>query len=111
MTLGTRLRALRAAKGLSLRQVQDACGVSTAALSRAERGSGTPDTATLLRLENFYGTSLGSGLSGTEPTDEQVAAYLTGLGYNLEQLRTEINELIDRLRDEAKAILASKEKT
>lgn len=110
MTLSTKLRALRNAKGMSLRQVEAGSGVSAATLSRAERGLGTPDTVTLVLLEDFYKVRLGSGLDA-EMTDAQAEAYLTGLGYNLEQLRAEINALIDTLRDEAKALLAAKQVT
>ena len=67
MTLGTRLLALRSAKGLSLREVAAESGVSPSTLSRAERDLGTPDTVTLVMLEDFYGASLGSGLDVSIP--------------------------------------------
>lgn len=108
MTLSAKLRALRNAKGMSLRQVARESGVSASTLSRLERNIGGPDIVTLVMLEDFYKVRLGSGLDA-EMTDAQAEAYLVGLGYNLEQLRAEINALIDTLRDEAKAILAAKQ--
>lgn len=109
MTLGTQLHALRSAKGLSLRQVTKATGVSPSTQSRAERDVGIPDAVILSKLAEFYGVSFESLLNKIEPTDEQVDAYLIGLGYNLDELRAEINALINELSAQAKAILAAKE--
>lgn len=108
MSLGARLRAIRKARGLTLRQVEAQSGVSISTLSRAERDMGMPDLVTLVGLEDFYKVSLGSGLGAKSPTDEQVEAFLIGHGYNLEQLRADFNALIDRLREEARSILAEK---
>lgn len=105
MTLGAKLRALRAAKDLSLRQVERETGVAFASISRIERGN-KPDIDSLCALAKFYGVSMDSLLFGRELTDEVAEAYLVGLGYNLDELRTEINALIDELRETAKAILA-----
>lgn len=109
MSLSIKLRALRSAKEMSLRQVAKASGVSPSTLSRAERDLGIPDAIILSKIAEFYGVSFESLLDKLEPTDEQVDSYLIGLGYNLEQLRIEINELIDTLRSEAREILAAKE--
>lgn len=109
--LGTRLRALRSAKGLSLRQMAIGSGVSASTISRLERDMGIADTVILSKLAAFYGVGFASLLDAHEPTNEQVDAFLIGHGCNLEQLRAEINELIDRLREEARALLAQKQVT
>lgn len=111
MTLGTRLRALRSSKGLSLRQVARKTGISASTLSRLERDMSMADTNSLSALAEFYNVSFAILLDVYEPTDEQVNAFLVGHGYNLEQLRVEINELIDKLQEETRAILAQKEQS
>ena len=108
MTLGTKLHALRSAKGLSLRQVKAGSGVSASTLSRAERDIGIPDTIILSMLAKFYDVPLHSLLDAYEPTPEQTEEFLIGLGYNLDELRAEINALITELSAHVKAILGAK---
>ncbi len=112
MTLGVRLHAARLAKRHSLRDAAVITGLSPSTLSRTERdlNTGTLDTASLFRLAAYCGMSAEALVMGNDAdiSDAEVESYLVGLGYNLEELRAEINALIDELRSTAKAILAQK---
>lgn len=55
---GAKLRALRARRGLSLRQAAAVTGVSIAYLSLVERGQATPAVAMLQRIAAAYGGTL-----------------------------------------------------
>ena len=48
--VGSRIRDLRAARGLSLRALAGRCGLSVNAISRIERGDSSPTVSSLLRL-------------------------------------------------------------
>ena len=52
--LGTRLRALRKARGLTLAEAADATGLHTTTVSRAEHGD-NPTLLTMVRLLRAYG--------------------------------------------------------
>lgn len=56
--IGSQLRALRVAKGLSLRALATAVGVSPTLLSQVERGVTEPSLSTLRRLADVYTISL-----------------------------------------------------
>lgn len=56
--LGERLRRLRNANGLSLRQLAEAVGTSASFLSQLERGLTGASTSTLMRIADCYGTSI-----------------------------------------------------
>ena len=107
--LATKLRGLRASRGLSLRQAEELTGVSASTLSRYERGIGYPDTIILCMLGEKYQVSIDELIDTYEPTPEETDAFLIDHGYNLEQLRLEINDLIDRVKAEAVAVLKSKQ--
>ncbi|PVA12073.1 cupin [Pelagivirga sediminicola] len=67
-----RLRKLRKANGLSLRQLADAIGTSASFLSQLERGLTGASTSTLIRIADCYGTSISelfdeSGVSDRHP--------------------------------------------
>ena len=113
MSMGIRLHAARLAKGHSLRDAAVYTGLSPSTLSRTERNlsPGTLDTASLFRLAAYCGMSAEALVMGNDAdiSDEEVESFLVGLGYNLDELRAEINALIDELRATAKAILAAKE--
>jgi transcriptional regulator with XRE-family HTH domain len=49
-TIGPRVRALREAMGLSLRELAIRCGVSSAMLSQVERGETSPTLAVASRI-------------------------------------------------------------
>lgn len=58
-TLGVRLKELRELSGLTLRQVEEASGVSNAYLSLLESEKiKKPSANTLYKLANIYGTSI-----------------------------------------------------
>ena len=110
MTTGTRLRAARLEKGHSLRDAAIASRVSPSTLSRTERDRGVIDTATLYKLAAYCGVSVETLVTGkyAEISDDEIDNFLIGHGYNLEELRSEINALIDELRNTAKEILSHK---
>ncbi|WP_169736713.1 helix-turn-helix domain-containing protein [Pseudonocardia spinosispora] len=58
--VGVRLRALRQAKGLSARDLADRAGVTPAYLSRLETGKVSPTVATLSRVVQALGESVGA---------------------------------------------------
>ncbi|MBI4261472.1 MAG: cupin domain-containing protein [Actinobacteria bacterium] len=64
LELGRRIRTLREEKGLSLRAVSDAAGVSESFLSQVERGVASPSVASLRRLAEALGESVGSFFEG-----------------------------------------------
>jgi transcriptional regulator with XRE-family HTH domain len=64
LELGRRLRALREEKGLSLKRLADAAGVSESFLSQVERGVASPSVASLRRLAVALGESVGSFFEG-----------------------------------------------
>src|SRR5207253_7200104 len=55
---GARLRAMREARGLSLRDAAVAAGLSVSFLSAVERGTSGTSVASLQRLTSAYGTTL-----------------------------------------------------
>jgi transcriptional regulator with XRE-family HTH domain len=62
--LGGRIRTLREGKGLPLRTVAEAAGVSESFLSQVERGVASPSVATLRRVAEALGESVGSFFQG-----------------------------------------------
>jgi transcriptional regulator with XRE-family HTH domain len=62
--LGGQIRSLRERKGLSLRTVADAAGVSESFLSQVERGVASPSVASLRRVAEALGESVGALFDG-----------------------------------------------
>lgn len=62
--LGRRIRAVREEHGRSLRQVADRAEVSESFLSQIERGVASPSVATLRRIAEALGESVGSFFAG-----------------------------------------------
>jgi DNA-binding transcriptional MerR regulator/mannose-6-phosphate isomerase-like protein (cupin superfamily) len=56
--VGTKLRAMRASRGLSLRKAAQAADISQSYLSLVERGMATCSVAMLKRIVNAYGSTL-----------------------------------------------------
>ena len=56
--IAERLRRLRKANGLSLRQLADATGTSASFISQLERGLTGASTSTLVRIANCFGCSI-----------------------------------------------------
>jgi transcriptional regulator with XRE-family HTH domain len=71
--LGARLRDARQAKGVSLRSVASALGVSASLLSQVETGKVQPSVSTLYSLVSYLGLSL-DDLLGTTPANGAVTA-------------------------------------
>lgn len=71
--LGSELKRVRESRGLSLRAVQGETDISTATLSRIERGS-TPDLSVVERLAHWMEISVcaGGGLPDAITTDEDL---------------------------------------
>ncbi len=62
--LGGRIRSIREGKGLPLRSVADAAGVSESFLSQIERGVASPSVASLRRVAEALGESVGALFEG-----------------------------------------------
>jgi len=72
--LGTRLRALREQRGLSLRSVAEEAGVSESFLSQVERGIASPSIASLQRVAAALGTPLAPLFEGPRTSGRVVRA-------------------------------------
>lgn len=71
-TLGTKLRALRAARGLSLNDVADGTQISSSFLSLVENGRSDITIGRLTRLIEFFGISITDLVSAGEPEDPDI---------------------------------------
>lgn len=76
MSLGRRLKRLRAEKKLGLRQLSDATGLSPSQLSRIERDLDSPKAENLFAIAQYYGVTMESLLAQRiqVPSDQQVLA-------------------------------------
>ncbi|MFD1880608.1 helix-turn-helix domain-containing protein [Paracoccus pacificus] len=72
LVVAERLRRLRKANGLSLRQLADATGTSASFLSQLERGLTGASTSTLIRIANCYGTSISELFADVDTPGERV---------------------------------------
>jgi transcriptional regulator with XRE-family HTH domain len=70
LEVGSRLRELRTAGGLSLRALAEACGVTASALSQIENGKNSPSVSTLKKILAAMGTTLGEFFVQSEETAE-----------------------------------------
>lgn len=71
-TLGARLRDARLSKGLSLRSVASALGVSASLISQVEIGKTQPSVSTLFGLANHLGVSLDQLLASDAGDPDEV---------------------------------------
>lgn len=62
--IGTRIRELRKAKGLTLQQLADVFGISRASVSEWESGRSKPDAGRLLKLAEVLGATIEYLLNG-----------------------------------------------
>lgn len=62
--LGARIRVLRQAKGMTLRDLSGRAGVTESFLSQVERGLASPSIGTLRRIASSLGESIGSLFDG-----------------------------------------------
>ena len=70
--LGARIRSLRERKGLPIRSVADAAGVSESFLSQVERGVASPSVASLRRVAEALSESVGALFQGGEASGRLV---------------------------------------
>jgi len=69
-SIGARLRTARTERGLSLRSVAQAIGVSASLISQVETGKTHPSVSTLLALANHLGVSMDELLGVAPPSPE-----------------------------------------
>jgi len=72
LVLGSRLRAARRARGLTLRALAGRAGVTESFLSQVERDVSSPSIATLQRICRGMGLSIAELLDGGEPVGRVV---------------------------------------
>jgi transcriptional regulator with XRE-family HTH domain len=73
-SLGVRIRQMRRARDITLREVASAAEVSESFVSQVERGVATPSMATLNRIAEALGTNLSALFVGAEPAGSVVRA-------------------------------------
>lgn len=71
--IAARVRALRAARGLSLEALATASGVSRSMISLVERGESSPTAVVLERLATGLGVPLASLFDAPQPTPDPVS--------------------------------------
>lgn len=67
--IGTRIRELRQARGLTLQSLADACDLSQSMLSLVERGRASPSIGSLIVIANALGVQM-SDLIVEQPADD-----------------------------------------
>jgi transcriptional regulator with XRE-family HTH domain len=102
-TIGKTVRAAREARGLTLRQVAKAVGMSAPQLSSLESGKpGNPGWATVVRLARALGMSLDEA-AGLMPAKPLAPALPRGLHLTIERARKEARKAaatLDGLSDQ-----------
>jgi transcriptional regulator with XRE-family HTH domain len=78
--LGTRLRALRTERGLSLSQLETATSISSSFLSLVESGKSDITISRLLRLADFYDVELGDLVEGSRVGRRTIEVVRDGEG-------------------------------
>ena len=76
MTLGEKISALRAARGMKQDELAAALGVSRQSVSKWETGASVPELDKLVQLANFFGVTLDE-LAGLEPPSTEPPAAVT----------------------------------
>ncbi|WP_186057563.1 LexA family protein [Burkholderia gladioli] len=80
--IGTRIRQLREARGLTLQDVANVFGITRASVSEWEHGRSKPDTAKLTKLADMFGTTvpylLDGGTSQVDETESNVSKWPSG---------------------------------
>jgi transcriptional regulator with XRE-family HTH domain len=66
-SLATKLRVLRAERGLTVRQVAELSGVAKETISQIERGERHPYDRTLAKLAQAYGVPVGELIEQPDP--------------------------------------------
>lgn len=78
--LGTRLRALRTERGLSLSQLESATRISSSFLSLVESGKSDITISRLLRLADYYDVELGDLVEGSRVGRRAIEVVREGEG-------------------------------
>src|SRR5580692_4208716 len=78
--LGTRLRALRTERGLSLSQLESATSISSSFLSLVESGKSDITISRLLRLADYYDVELGDLVEGSRVGRRAIEVVREGEG-------------------------------
>ena len=78
--LGTRLRALRTERGLSLSQLESATKISSSFLSLVESGKSDITISRLLRLADYYDVELGDLVEGSRVGRRAIEVVREGEG-------------------------------
>lgn len=108
MHIGQRLRELRLRKGLSQRQLAKAVGLSYGAIYNYEAGLRVPDTEALVRLADFFGTSVDALLNRDSPAAPTLSEYEIAIAKKVRELTMErkrsledyLNYLVEKEREE-----------
>ncbi|GAA5611233.1 XRE family transcriptional regulator [Streptomyces platensis] len=79
MQVGSKIRAARLARGLSLNELSSLASVAKATLAQLERGQGNPTLETLTSLATHLGMSLPELFSAADTPDPQVTRAGEGL--------------------------------
>ena len=104
LNMGTKIIALRKAKGMTQEQLAAALGVSAPAVSKWETGSSYPDITLLCPLARALGTDVDNLLAFEEElSQEKLGQYMTELigiarQGNIPQAEEQLNALLHRLR-------------
>lgn len=64
--MNNRIRQLRKAKGITMKQLGVIVGVAESTISQYENGKRQPDFATLLKLSNYFSVTIGYILGAEE---------------------------------------------
>jgi len=80
MDLGTRLRALRTERGLSLSQLEDATKISSSFLSLVESGKSDITISRLVRLADFFDVQLSDLVDGSRTERRSLEVVRDGEG-------------------------------
>jgi len=70
LSLGAKIRQHRKARGLTLTEMAEQCGISPSFLSQIERDKANPSVATLKTIARVFGVSLGSFFEEKDSTGE-----------------------------------------
>lgn len=90
-----RIRELRKAKGITMKQLGIAVGVAESTISQYELGRRQPDQETLIKLSNYLGVTVGYIIGAEKSAPVVAGKYAFGEDINLTQ--TEI-DLIHKFR-------------
>src|ERR1700724_3422052 len=100
--LGARLRALRAERGWTQRELDSRLGILQSKLSKYESGPHQPSLRTLVRMANLFGVSTDYLLTGTGTPvpplrDDRLLDRFRRLGAGGEEMRSIVLSILDAL--------------